>query len=374
MKAMYFILFSIIFSGLVYAHFMLAFRSWKISRNEQDNNIDLSYVRLEDYFARSFRLKLSEWLKLPVQSCQPDGTRVIIKGKENIKVTDSSEYPKGSISDDILAVQGYFKCSEDCVFHREIYVQGDASIGFGTQLQAIAADGSLTLEPQVRIARWADCQGDMEIGEKCIINSRTTAGKTLILQNGTQVKSAFAFLVRTYNSDPGHSDNFDEAAPPEIKFPMYITNSEDENPAGLGLDPKKLKMLSPDCYLYDGDFKPSEPLHVETKLIVRGDCAIPSGSVLEKDIKCKQSLLIGAGCICRGSLISDKTIWMGPGCQFYSIVHAGQTLRMCAGVRGGTEDSNVAAFAQETLTVEENVTVYGKLASDDCVITVPANY
>jgi hypothetical protein len=373
MRAMPFILFSIIFAALVYAHFVFAFRSWKISRNEQDRNIDLSYVRLEDYFARSFRLKLSEWLKLPVQSCHPDGTRVILKGNENIKVTDSSEYPKGSISDDILAVQGSFKCSEACIFQREIYVQGDALIGFGTQLQAIAADGSLTLEPQVRIARWADCQGDMEIGEKCIINSRTTAGKTLVLQNGTQVKSAFAALVRTFNNDPGQSDNFDEAAPPELKFPACITNPEDENQAGLGLDPKRLKMLSPDCYIYDGDFKPSKPLHVETKLIVRGDCDIPSGSVLEKDIKSKHALLVGAGCICRGSLISDKAIWMGPGCQFFGIVHAGQTLRICTGVRGGTEDSNVAAFAQETLTVEENVAVYGKLASDDCVIVVPAN-
>jgi hypothetical protein len=373
MSAIPFILFSIIFAALVCAHFMFAFRSWKVSRNEQDRNIDLSYVRLEDYFARSFRLKLSEWLKLPVQSCNPDGTRLIPKGKENIQVTDSSEYPKGSISDDILAVHGNFKCSEACIFQREIYVQGDASIGFGTQLQAIAADGSLTLEPQVRIARWADCQEDMEIGEKCIIHSRTTAGKTLILQNGTQVKSAVAPLVRTFNYDPGQSANFDITTPPEIKFPACITNPENENQTGLDLDPKRLKMLSPDCYIYDGDFRPSKPLHMETKLIVRGDCDIPSGSVLEKDIKSKRSLSIGADCICRGSLISDRAMWMGPFCQFYGIVYAGQTLRMCAGVRGGTEDSTVAAFAQETLTVEENVAVHGKLASDDRVIAVPAN-
>ncbi len=372
MNAVPFILFSIIFAALVFAHFLLAFRSWKISRREQDSDIDLNYVRMEDYFARSFRLKLSEWLQLPVQKCDPDGTRLLRKGKENIIVTPSSEYPEGSVSDDILAIEGDFKCFEACTFHREIYVQGNARVGSGAQLQAIAADGSLIFESKVRIARWADCQGDMEIGENCVINSRTTAGKSLLLQNGTQVKSACAPLVCTFGAaDP--SAEFEQAAPPEINFPACLTDMENGSPNDLGLDSKRLKMLSPDCWIYDGDFKPSRPLHVETKLIIRGDCEIPSGSVLEKDIKGKQSIFIGPGCLCKGNLIADKAIWMGPFCQFYGVVHAGQTLRICTGVRGGSEDFPVAAFAEETLTVEENVAVHGKLASGDRVIAVAAD-
>jgi hypothetical protein len=95
---------------------------------------------------------------------------------------------------------------------------------------------------------------------------------------------------------------------------------------------------------------------------------------LEKNIKGKRLLAVGAGCICGGNLISDTAIWMSYSYQFYGIMHAGQTLRICAGVRGGTENSNVSAFAEETLTDEENVVIHGKVASCDRVIVVPANH
>ncbi len=372
MNAFAFILFSILFAALVMAHFLLAFRSWKISRRDQDAEIDLNYVRLEDYFARSFRLKLSEWIRLPVQACKPDGTRLIRKGKETVRVVNSTSCPEGSASDDILAVQGDFNCSASCTFHREIYVQGNARIGDGAQLQAIASDGNLALGAKVRIARWADCQGDMEIGERSVIHSRATAGKSLLLQKRAQVKSAFAPSVRTLGNCTIRSAESDPAAPPEISFPSCMTDLENGSHSETGLDPKQLRMLSPDCWMYNGDFKPSRPVHVEAKLIVRGDCTVPSGSVLDQDIKGKKSISIGAGCICRGSVISDKSIRLGPFSQFYGVVHAGQTLRICSGVRGGAENAHVAAFAEEVLTVEENVIVHGKLASGNCVVAAPA--
>jgi len=137
------------------------------------------------------------------------------------------------------------------------------------------------------------------------------------------------------------------------------------------MDPSRLRTLSPDCWIYDGDFKPSRPLHFTAKLIVRGNCDIPSGSVLEKDLKSKRSISVGAGCICRGNMIAEKAIWFGPFSRFYGVVHAGKTLRLCTGVRGGTEKENVAAFAEETLSVERNVIVYGKLASAERVLAVP---
>jgi len=369
-----FIIFAFIFAALTYAHFLLAYRSWRIYRFEQATDIDQSYVRLEDYFARSFRLKVSEWLCLPDSKPNPDGTICIRKGNETILVSNDLDYPPQIHSDEILIVRGSFRCLAGCVFNREIYIQGDAKVGAGTQLQAIAVDGNLILGHHIQVMRWVDCQGSMEIGEKSIIHSRATAGKSLLLQNGTQVKSAFAPLVHTFGVGAGQSAKFEQAAPPEINFPAGILNLENESPSSLTLDSKLLKKLSHDCWIYNGDFRPSQPLRVETKLIVQGDCDIPSGSILEKDIKSKRSLSIGAGSICRGNLISDHAMWIGHSCQFYGIVHAGQTLRICAGARGGTENSNVSAFAEETLTVEENVIIHGKLASGDYVIARPANY
>jgi predicted acyltransferase (DUF342 family) len=364
MSAWPFITFAMIFAALVYVHFLLAYRAWCISRWEQATDIDLNYVRLEDYFARSFRLKVSDWLRLPAQSAKPDGTRLIRKGREDILVSNALEYPPESRSNHILVVRGLFKCLAGCIFHREIYVQGDASIGAGTQLQSIAADGNLTVGPHVRIVRWADCQGNMEIGANSIVRSRATAGGILRMQNGTQVKSAFAPVVSTYSNDFKGPRKTDELSMPKMEIPAVgAAEVQIGKQSGLGLDSKRLSMLSPACWLYDGDFKPSEPFHLKAKLIVRGDCAVPPGSVLDQDIKGKRSISIGAGSVCKGNVVAEGDLFLGPSSRFYGIVHAGKKLRLCAGVCGGDENLNVAAFAEETLTLEENVLVYGKLAS-----------
>jgi predicted acyltransferase (DUF342 family) len=371
MNAWPFIAFSIVFAVIVSAHFLLAFRSWRVSRQEETNEIDLNYVRLEDYFARSFRFKLSQWLKLSIQSSNPDGSRLIRKGRECIMISPAADYPPKSTSNDILTVEGSFKCGQDCTFHREILACGDASIGSGTHLQSITADGNLSMGTNVRIARWADSQGNIEIGAKSIIHSRATAGGTLLLKSGTQVQSAFAPLGCKSEYDLSIAEKFDETALPPDEFPACAINADSENQSTSGVDPGRLKMLTPDCWIYAGDFKPSKPLHFTAKLIVRGNCDIPSGSILEKDIKSRQSISVGAGCICRGSMVAEKAIVLGPFTRFYGILHAGKTLRLCAGVLGGTEKTNVAAFAEETLSVEKNVIVYGKLASAERVLAVP---
>ena len=59
-----FIVFAIIFAGLLYLQFYLAHRQWKKIKGKQTSEIDVGYVRMEDYLAQSFRRKVKEWLQL----------------------------------------------------------------------------------------------------------------------------------------------------------------------------------------------------------------------------------------------------------------------------------------------------------------------
>ena len=209
-----FILYTIVIALLVYAHFIMAYRSWRISRGEESSDIDPNYVRLEDYFGRSFRLKVSEWLKLPVQVALPDGTLSIKKGRERILVSNSAEYPPQSKSDDILVVRGGFRCGAGGVFGREIYAHGDALIGAGTLIQSMAVDGNLILGHAVRVARWVDSLGDMEIGADSSVRARATAGKILRLSKGSRAGSVFAPTVCTSRDGPVKTvDTVAEPAP-----------------------------------------------------------------------------------------------------------------------------------------------------------------
>lgn len=364
MSAWPFIAFTIIVAVLVCAHFLLAYRAWRASRGEQSSFIDPDYVKVEDYFARSFRLKVSEWLKLPTQVAKPDGVRMITKGKETILITPSQHYPPQAKSDHILVVEGNFKCGANCVFGREIYALGDASISTGTRLQAIAVDGSLTLGSGVRIARWADSSGDMVIGEDSIINSRATAGGTLFLGDGAQVGSAFAPTVSTCHKCPAPSMEADDLVLPELQIPVPEKDrGGTHKPEQLGVDPKLLAQLSPDCWIYHGDLKPSAAVHLKKKLIVKGDCVLPAGSVLNADLKADGLVVVGEHSFCRGNVIAGGEIRFGPSSRFKGVAHAGEALHLSRGVRGGSEDAPVAVFSAEILSIQEEVAVHGKVAS-----------
>ncbi len=368
MNAWPFVAFTFIFAALVCAHFFLAYRAWWRSRGEEATDIDPNYVRLEDYFARSFRLKLREWLDLPVQAANPDGSVSITKGAERIRVIQSAEYPPQSRSDDILVVRGSFRCCGSSVFSREIYVRESASIGPGSRLQSIAADGNLVLGSGVSVARWADCLGDLEIGPNATVRARATAGKTLCLGYGAQVGSAFAPTIFTHSDGRQELKEAAELPAPKIEIPFTGIGK----PAEYGVDLWKLRMLSTECWLYDGDLKPFVTLRARTKLIVKGDCVIPAGSILEGDLKAEGSIQIGARSICRGNVVAGGDIWLGPSSRFSGIVHAGKTLRLGAGVLGGTEEAKVAAFATDSVLVDDDVIVHGKLASGDRVVVRPA--
>lgn len=365
MSAWPFIAYSVVFLALVCVHFLLAYRAWRVSRGEQSSDIDPNYVRMEDYFARSFRLKVMEWLKLPVQTSTPDGTRIIRKGRENIRVSDSAAWPSGSKSDDIQVVRGTFLCGTECVLSREIYARESAFVGADSRLQAIAVDGDLTIDAGVNIARWADSTGEMEIGPGSVVRARATSGKSIRLGERAQVGSVFAPMVSTSITnleDP-------EAAEDPKTTMLQVPASVGEVGSGrLGLDPKRLRPIGAECLMYQGDLKPSVPFRLTMKLIVKGDCIIPEGSVLEGDLKAHGRIVIGNSSICKGNVVGSGDIRFGSGSRFFGVVHAGKTLLLCRNVRGGAKGAFVAAFAADELLLEDDVTVYGKLAAGRCVI------
>src|SRR5437868_3900798 len=118
-----FIVFAIIFSGLLYFQFYLAHRQWKRVKGQQTSEIDVGYVRMEDYLAQSFRRKVKEWLQLP-STASGERERTIRKGRETIRaITGGIEFGSGETSDDILVVDGDFACGPGCQFAREILVK-----------------------------------------------------------------------------------------------------------------------------------------------------------------------------------------------------------------------------------------------------------
>jgi predicted acyltransferase (DUF342 family) len=368
-----FIVFAILFAGLLYLQFYLAHQQWKKVKGQQTSEIDVGYVRMEDYLAQSFRRKVKDWLQLPSTTIS-DRERTILKGREKIRViTGGIEFGAGEKCDDILVVEGDFACGPSCLFGREILVKGKATIGPGSQLQSMAVDGDLALGWDVKVARWLDSSRELTIGANCLVGARVTSAGLIRLGPGTQAGSMYAPQVASTAWDGTFltKETPEMAKLPAIAFSEEAVAARDSLEAA-GFDVKKLIQLGADSWLYKGDLNLLGALRLRTKLVVKGKCDLPAGCVLEADIHADRSLHIGANSLCRGNLISGQDIHLGPGCRFAGLIHADGSVRLGQGTRGFKDEGMVVAYAGEVLEVEKDVAIKGKLAAGGRVIVESA--
>jgi hypothetical protein len=148
-----------------------------------------------------------------------------------------------------------------------------------------------------------------------------------------------------------------------FSFPPDADAVQDEgNLKKLGIDRKKLTRLSPDTWLYKGDLRPSAPLRLTSKLIVRGDCRCLAGSSV-LDLKATGRLEIGPYCRCRGALVARHDLLVGAGAVIEAPVFAGRTVHLADGVRAGRPDSPVVVCGVDGVIIEPNVRMHGKVWS-----------
>jgi predicted acyltransferase (DUF342 family) len=366
-----FLAFTAIMGGLLYLHFYFAHSRWRRVRGANPSDIDVNYVRREDYFAQSFRCKAKGWLELPSSNGNGTGERIITKGREHIRVSGPRQLGDREQSADILVIEGGFACGAACQLLSEIYAYGEAEIGTGSRLQAIAADQDLTLGDNVTVARWADSGGELTMGRACVVRSRVTARKAVRLAVGAEALSFFAPEI-TSKSEPGPAS---VAADPVSEQILQIPPPEGHEDTAawkkLGFDRERLSQLNSDCWIYQGSLRPLAPLRVSAQLIVKGDCVCPPGSVLEKDLKVADSLAVAEGSECRGNLVAGKWISVGPRVQLAGLLQAGGEILLSRGVRGAAQGALVAAHAGSSLYLEGDVTWCGKLSAGDWVRVVP---
>lgn len=363
---MAFFFFSIVFIAIFYLHFAVAHRAWHQIRGRQSAELDMLYVRIEDYFGQSFRAKLAGWIKtLPLASGSTTGLRVIDKGPEQIFIAGGASYPAGRTESAILVIEGDFRCGVGCDFEKELMVKGNCVIGDGTEMQAVAADGTLHLGPGSRVHRWADAVGHLTLAPDAIVASRVTSRTSVEFLAGATAQSLFAPEIFT---EGRHESEVRIAL--ESETIVQVPHSGSQEKPAYGYDPAKLFAMGGDTYLYDGDLRVTAPMHLRKAMVVRGNFSCPRESLLEADVKAHGSISIGGASVVKGNLVSGKDMRLQPHAYFQGLLHAEGALRLGRGVRGLRDGIPVAAYSAGVMTVESNVVVNGKLSSAKRVVAI----
>ena len=367
-----FLAFCGLMGGIFYLHFFFSHLQWRRVRGQVPSDVDPNYVKRENYFGQSFRSKVKAWLELPDSTPDEGGGRIIRKGRETIRVTTQMRMPSQTRSDDVLVIEGDFACGAGCELSREIYAQGKAEIGSGSQVQAIAADEDLTLDAGVTVARWVDCAGELRLGRSSVVHSRATSRKAVRLEMGAEVFSVFAPEVESWIEGDVPARN--SLPTPARVLQLPPPNEQASDWKQVGFDIAKLSAFGTESWIYSGSLRSQVPVRLLSKLVVRGDCVCPPGSILEQDLKASGLLAIGEGSECRGNLIAGKSVYLGPRARFAGVIHAGADILLSSGVRGAPAEAFVAAYAGSSFYLESGVMVHGKLSAGKYVKVVPHEF
>ena len=355
------ILFFLFFATVVAAHFLFAGQAWQQLRGVNETDIDLTYVRRDNWFGQSFRTQVAAWTSAPATQTHAK-FRIFGAGQQRLIESDQNSASTRAANSELYAFTQGFSCPAESVFSREISVHGDACIGRQSRLQAITAGGSLDIASDTTVARWVDSDGELTIGTNVTIGSRATSRYAIRAGEGSRAQLLAAPQITTSAYIERGFDRTSVPARGALQFPL-VTSDEDDGAPQPPVEKGRLMLMDDNCILHEGDLFFSLPVEIRTRLIVRGSFSCPSGSLLHEDIKAEGDISIGPESLVKGNLIAGGSLALYDGCQFEGVLHAGQDLLLTTGVRGKARRQPVAAYAAATLYAESNVAVEGKLAA-----------
>jgi YaiO family outer membrane protein len=350
----------LLFTALMFlalaCHFAFARREWKRSKGKAAGDIDITYVLQEDYLGRSFREKAAQWI-----ADAPKGAVLHDSGRgDGVRLLEDCCLNDGGIAREVIVVRGEFSAGANVACKKEVWVKGNCRFGVGSLVRAMAVDGDLRLGANTQVERWLDCLGSMDVEPGCRLSGRTTCRGEIRLAGSATATSLHAgsIVVLPATGPP------DEQAPAQSMalFDGELDSAAKSRLKAVGVNPHRLRRLSPDTWAHSGDLRPSGAVNFKIKLLVRGSCRFAAGSSME-DMKVNGNLEIGAHCHCNGTLVARGNIAIGRHTVLAAPVFSGAAVRLASGVRAGETDIPVAIYGEGKVDLEPGVIVHGKVAS-----------
>jgi len=309
---MLFLLFAIAVMVWLALHVAASVRALGKLQAEPPMEIDMGFVRVPDYYAREVR-----------------------EGRTMARLIVS---PLRRSTADV----GPVMCESDCVLERQ------------TQHAAVVATGTLRVGESVKVDQFADSSGEMSIASGAAIGGPVTSQAAIRLGRNVSVVSAHAPEITT-EAGSGVTAAAQTGSTSLVKL-------QESRIGG------RVRQMSEDTWIHEGDLVLQEPMLVAGKLIVRGGFTAAAGTVLQDDVKATGDIQVGSGSVCKGSLVADGNIDIGPGTRFERAVYAAGTLKVRSGARG-EGPAPVAAFARSTVFLEDGILIRGRVSSEKTVVT-----
>jgi YaiO family outer membrane protein len=302
--------------GLIVAgHFVFAIQEWVRMRGQYSAEIEIvdSSVEIAE---TAFRELLAR-------------TRGTDEGNRS--------YDAGTVHDTAVIARGDFECSERCRFAGRIDATGDATVGEGSELDGLVAQGSVCIARGVRIKGSLHAAGPVNIDEQCRV------GRYVTSETGIRLRGDFAATA---------------IVSPAITTSNGVLYSRGKSAPDAVAHPSRAEVRS---RWFSGSFEPAKAVRIDSPLVIEGRCTLPAGSEVNADLRVKGAALIGAGSLIRASVVCDASLHLEDNCRFERVLLARGDLRLGARVTGSDPKGHVAAYAEGEMVLGSDSFFSGRL-------------
>jgi len=295
--------------------------------------IRMDYSKEPRYFGRSFK----NILKNSVPADASPGIREVkLSRDEKVEIARSRRIGIGENVDHILYINGDLVSEDKARLNKEVYVNGNASIGSMNTLRAIACEGRLSLSSNVSIVRWADAEGKVEAGDSCNLGISISSGDELRVGRGCRFKRLYGIPIITY--------------------------SRDDNAIGRHFATRE---VSDDAWIVDKDCMIVPPLtKVEGNLIVKKRLEVRKECVFVGSIKTYGDLTLEEGVRISGNIFSDGDIEIGENTTISGDVFSQGAIIIKKKARIGTPKEIKSVIGKMGITLGQDVIIYGYLMTE----------
>lgn len=352
--------------------FYFGMREWLRPQDAAPVPVDVEYVRAENYFGVSFRRNMREWLKtaraLPPEEPRDGSVRAVLErpNGERILCLAGGCFGGRGEREELIYSERDLCLAEGAVFHKEIYSLGKVETGAGAQLQAVAADGEISLGVDNAVSRWVDARHKILLRRGTVVRSRVSSMESIELERQVSAQSLFAPLIFTADYRPVPSSP--ASGKPEERPPAELSVQAGEvSPAYLNGIP--CSRLAEETWLVRGNLELPAGTCVDTNLVVKGTLCSGPHCCFSADVKAG-GIELGPSNRIVGNLVSGSVLEIGQDSLVGESIIAEGDILLRAGVRVGGGGRQAVVSAGRDVRMEANVAVCGKIAAGGMVITI----
>jgi len=294
-------------------------------------HINMNYSKDPRYFGKSFRSILDK--RLATVDLQSDMQTVKLSKKEAVLFSANLTVPEDSRINYVLYVTDNFVSRERCIFEKEIYTGGKATVGDECEIRALAADARVSLGNKTNVIRWVDSEEDITTGDECDLGWSISCQKKLRIGSGSKFRRLFGMPVLTCKQD---GDGY---------LPGHYTDIQDIGDTAFKTDSEWLIV------------PPSTKLN--KVIIATQNLLIKYGCILKGDIKTYGNLIVEEGVRITGNVFAEKDVAIAAGTRILGNIFSQGTITIASQTKIGRSGMIKSAVSRKEIVLGRGVSIFG---------------